>query len=77
MPATIEATLHSEAAVQEMAESFRDARSALFVGRGALFPVALEGALKLKETSYIHAEDGRRRASSTGRSPSSRKACRS
>lgn len=56
MPATIEATLHSEAAVQEMAESFRHARSALFVGRGALFPVALEGALKLKETSYIHAE---------------------
>ncbi|MFO1081030.1 MAG: glutamine--fructose-6-phosphate transaminase (isomerizing) [Reyranellaceae bacterium] len=56
MPTTLEATLHSESAVQAMAESFRDARSALFVGRGALYPVALEGALKLKETSYIHAE---------------------
>ena len=56
MPATISATLHNESAVQALAESFRDARSALFVARGPLFPIALEGALKLKETSYIHAE---------------------
>jgi glucosamine--fructose-6-phosphate aminotransferase (isomerizing) len=56
MPKTIAATLHSDSAVQVVAESFRDTRSALFVGRGSLFPIALEGALKLKETSYIHAE---------------------
>lgn len=56
LPSTIAATLHNESAVQTLAESFRSARSALFVGRGALFPIALEGALKLKETSYIHAE---------------------
>lgn len=56
MPNTITAALHNESAVQALAETFRDARSALFVARGPLFPIALEGALKLKETSYIHAE---------------------
>ena len=40
----------------KLAEQFMDRRHALFLGRGALYPVALEGALKLKEISYIHAE---------------------
>lgn len=40
----------------EIATKFRDTRNALYLGRGYLFPVALEGALKLKEISYIHAE---------------------
>ena len=56
LPHTIATTLHSESAVQVLAESFADARSVLFVARGPLYPIALEGALKLKETSYIHAE---------------------
>ena len=38
------------------AEKFRQAQHALFLGRGALYPIALEGALKMKEISYIHAE---------------------
>ncbi len=42
--------------VQELVERFYDARDFLFVGRGLNFPIALEGALKLKEISYIHAE---------------------
>jgi glucosamine--fructose-6-phosphate aminotransferase (isomerizing) len=39
-----------------MSQSFMDKQHSLFLGRGAMFPVALEGALKLKEISYIHAE---------------------
>ena len=42
--------------VKNIAEELKDARNALYLGRGANFPVALEGALKLKEISYIHAE---------------------
>lgn len=42
--------------VQQVAENFRHSINALYLGRGILFPVALEGALKLKEISYIHAE---------------------
>jgi glucosamine--fructose-6-phosphate aminotransferase (isomerizing) len=42
--------------VREMAERFADATNALYLGRGVNFPVALEGALKLKEISYVHAE---------------------
>jgi glucosamine--fructose-6-phosphate aminotransferase (isomerizing) len=42
--------------VQQIAEKFKDSRNCLFLGRGSSFPVALEGALKLKEISYIHAE---------------------
>ena len=44
------------AAVIEAAAGLKDAKSALFLGRGQYFPLACEGALKLKETSYIHAE---------------------
>jgi glucosamine--fructose-6-phosphate aminotransferase (isomerizing) len=42
--------------IKKMADMFKDARNFLYLGRGAHFPVALEGALKLKEISYIHAE---------------------
>lgn len=52
----IAATLHNEAAIISVAEHFQNATSAVFVARGALYPLALEGALKLKEISYIHAE---------------------
>ena len=55
-PALISAVLHNEPAIVEIADSFGDARSAVFVGRGYLYPLAMEGALKLKEISYIHAE---------------------
>ena len=42
--------------IKQVAEKYKDAVNALYLGRGYLFPVALEGALKLKEISYIHAE---------------------
>jgi glucosamine--fructose-6-phosphate aminotransferase (isomerizing) len=43
-------------AIRELAENFADKRHALFLGRGPLHAIAMEGALKLKEISYIHAE---------------------
>ncbi len=48
--------LQSNDAIRKVAEKYKDAVNALYLGRGYLFPVALEGALKLKEISYIHAE---------------------
>ncbi len=56
MPARVQAVLDDSAAVYALAERFLGARSVLFLGRHAGFPVALEGALKLKELAYIHAE---------------------
>ena len=56
LPGLVEKTLELDAVIQRLAERFADKHHALFLGRGALFPVALEGALKLKEISYIHAE---------------------
>jgi glucosamine--fructose-6-phosphate aminotransferase (isomerizing) len=56
VPKLLSAVLHNEAAIIAVAERFSQATSALFVGRGALYPLALEGALKMKEISYIHAE---------------------
>ncbi len=56
LSAVVEATLELDCATAKLAEQFIDRRHALFLGRGSLFPVALEGALKLKEISYIHAE---------------------
>lgn len=50
--ATLELNLH----IEKMAQCFIEKDNALFLGRGVLFPIALEGALKLKEISYIHAE---------------------
>lgn len=48
--------LELDAAISEMAEQFVDKQHALFLGRGPMFPIAMEGALKLKEISYLHAE---------------------
>ncbi len=56
LPAVCERLLGLDACVAELAESFGDKRHALFLGRGEHYPIALEGALKLKEISYIHAE---------------------
>ena len=52
----VDETLKLDATTAKLAEQFMDRRHALFLGRGSLYPVALEGALKLKEISYIHAE---------------------
>ena len=56
LPALIDSVLQNNAAIQTWAEEFTDLDNAIFIGRGALFPIALEGALKLKEISYIHAD---------------------
>jgi glucosamine--fructose-6-phosphate aminotransferase (isomerizing) len=56
LPGMVERTLQLEPVVRQLAERFADKRHALFLGRGALYPIAMEGALKLKEISYIHAE---------------------
>ncbi|MBZ0207336.1 MAG: glutamine--fructose-6-phosphate transaminase (isomerizing) [Flavobacteriales bacterium] len=56
IPAKVEKVLKTEAQVKYIAGIYKDARNALYLGRGYSFPVALEGALKLKEISYIHAE---------------------
>jgi glutamine---fructose-6-phosphate transaminase (isomerizing) len=56
IPALIERTLLLEDQVRRIAEIYANARNFLYLGRGLNFPVALEGALKLKEISYIHAE---------------------
>jgi glucosamine--fructose-6-phosphate aminotransferase (isomerizing) len=56
LPGLIEKTLALDPVIRQMAERFVDKHHALFLGRGALHPVAMEGALKLKEISYIHAE---------------------
>jgi glucosamine--fructose-6-phosphate aminotransferase (isomerizing) len=56
IPALVEQCLKSSETVKAIAEKFKDSRNCLFLGRGSGFPVALEGALKLKEISYIHAE---------------------
>jgi glucosamine--fructose-6-phosphate aminotransferase (isomerizing) len=56
LPGMVEKTLALDAVVRQLAQRFADKHHALFLGRGALYPIALEGALKLKEISYIHAE---------------------
>jgi len=56
LPRLVDETLKLDAAIQVLAESFVDKPHALFLGRGPLHAIALEGALKLKEISYIHAE---------------------
>ncbi len=57
LPGKIERTLESmDRPVRLLAEDFIDKHHALFLGRGAMYPIAMEGALKLKEISYIHAE---------------------
>ncbi len=56
LPAIVKSVLELNPIIANMATHFVDKEHALFLGRGALFPIALEGALKLKEISYIHAE---------------------
>ncbi|MFV1987902.1 MAG: glutamine--fructose-6-phosphate transaminase (isomerizing) [Gemmatimonadota bacterium] len=56
LPEQMEEVLRTEDHIQEMAEEFQTAQNFLYLGRGQNFPIALEGALKLKEISYIHAE---------------------
>lgn len=56
LPAKIEKALELNSQVKYISDIFKDATNALYLGRGYNFPVALEGALKLKEISYIHAE---------------------
>ena len=56
IPAKVEKALLLDAEIRTIAETFKDATNFLYLGRGYNFPVALEGALKLKEISYIHAE---------------------
>ena len=56
LPTALESVLGMENAIADVAKVFGDKEHALFLGRGAHFPIAMEGALKLKEISYIHAE---------------------
>jgi glutamine---fructose-6-phosphate transaminase (isomerizing) len=56
LPSLIAKTLQLDPLIHKLAERFADKHHALFLGRGAMYPIAMEGALKLKEISYIHAE---------------------
>ncbi len=56
IPNAIKESLKIESNIQLMAKEFLDAKGSMFLGRGLSFPIALEGALKLKELSYLHAE---------------------
>ena len=56
MPQTIEQAIKASAPMEKVAEKFYNRTDFLFLGRGINYPIALEGALKLKEISYIHAE---------------------
>jgi glucosamine--fructose-6-phosphate aminotransferase (isomerizing) len=56
VPAALNAALNRDAAIEAMAHTIASARDVLYLGRGPDYPLALEGALKLKEISYIHAE---------------------
>lgn len=56
LPGQLYTSLSLDNDIKAMSESFEDKKSCLFLGRGLQFPIALEGALKLKEISYIHAE---------------------
>ena len=56
LPILLESVLDRDSEIEELAENFAEKNHALFLGRGDQYPVAMEGALKLKEISYIHAE---------------------
>lgn len=56
LPGLIEKTLKQEDQIKQLAKTFKDKFNALFLGRGCMHAIAMEGALKLKEISYIHAE---------------------
>src|SRR3546814_13456400 len=56
LPARVSEVLNHDASIRVIAADMVEARDVLYLGRGLLYPIALEGALKLKEISYIHAE---------------------
>ena len=56
LPKLIEETLLTESQIQSISSTFTDAKGSMFLGRGFSYPIALEGALKLKELAYVHAE---------------------
>ena len=56
LPSLIEKTLLIDNDIQAISSTFNEAKGSMFLGRGFSFPIALEGALKLKELSYVHAE---------------------
>jgi len=56
IPSKVQKVLDENSKIEYISEQYKDATNALYLGRGSSFPVALEGALKLKEISYIHAE---------------------
>ena len=56
LPGLMEKTLALDPLIRELAKRFADKHHALFLGRGTMHPIAMEGSLKLKEISYIHAE---------------------
>ena len=56
LPKLVEQTLHTDNKIQTITNTFNEAKGSMFLGRGFSYPIALEGALKLKELSYIHAE---------------------
>lgn len=56
LPEKVEKVLSKDAEIKKISEKYKDVSNAIYLGRGYQFPVALEGALKLKEISYIHAE---------------------
>jgi glucosamine--fructose-6-phosphate aminotransferase (isomerizing) len=56
LPKLVEETLLTEKKIQAIASTFTDAKGSMFLGRGFSYPIALEGALKLKELAYVHAE---------------------
>ena len=56
LPLQMEALLNEDEKIKKIADIYKDKQNALFLGRGVNFPIALEGALKLKEVSYLHAE---------------------
>jgi glucosamine--fructose-6-phosphate aminotransferase (isomerizing) len=56
LPKLVEKTLLTESKIQAVSSTFTDAKGSMFLGRGFSYPIALEGALKLKELAYVHAE---------------------
>jgi len=56
LPKLVEETLLTDSKIQTVSSSFTDAKGSMFLGRGFSYPIALEGALKLKELAYVHAE---------------------
>ena len=56
LPKLVEQTLLTDNKIQNISNTFNEAKGSMFLGRGFSYPIALEGALKLKELSYVHAE---------------------